>query len=123
MTTQETSHARGQWGEDYVAAHLETQGHHILYRRWHCRFGELDLITHAGDYLCFVEVKLRKDDAIAPARAFVTPSKQRKLRLTAELFLVEHPTHLQPRFDVAELYSKQGKRTKQPELIYWENAF
>lgn len=121
--TQETSSARGAWGEDFVAQHLEAAGHCVLHRRFRSRFGEIDLITQIGEYLCFVEVKLRKDDSILPARAYVTLSKQRKLRLTAEIFLAQNPSALQPRFDVAELYAAQGKRTQQPKLIYWENAF
>ena len=49
--------------------------------------------------------------------------KQRKLRLTAELYLLEHPTDLQPRFDVAEVYAPQGMETAHPEINYIENAF
>ena len=91
--------------------------------RWRCRFGELDLVAERGGYLCFVEVKLRKNDAFAPARAFVTVTKQHKLKITAEYYLAEHPTELQPRFDVAEVYAPQGRHTRAPEILYWENAF
>ena len=70
-----------------------------------------------------MEVKLRKTSGFAPARAFVTAEKQRKLRLTAELYLLEHPTDLQPRFDVAEVYAPQGMETAHPEINYIENAF
>ena len=43
--------------------------------------------------------------------------------LTAELYLLEHPTDLQPRFDVAEVYAPQGTETAHPEINYIENAF
>ena len=45
------------------------------------------------------------------------------MRLTAELYLSEHPTALQPRFDVAEVYAPQGTETVHPEINYIENAF
>ena len=59
----------------------------------------------------------------APARAFVTAEKQRKLRTAAELYLQEHPGPLQPRFDVAEVYAPQGEQTVRPVVTYIESAF
>lgn len=49
--------------------------------------------------------------------------KQEKLRAAAEVYLVQHPTKLQPRFDVVEIYAPQGARTAEPEILHWENAF
>lgn len=122
--SRETTVTLGLWGEDRVAEQLQACGHVILARRWHCRFGELDLVTRHDAYLCFVEVKLRKNAHFAPARAFVTLSKQKKLRLAAELYLSEHPEQTaQPRFDVAEIYAPQGCQTSKPTIQYWENAF
>ena len=120
---RESAHRRGIWGEEQVAKYLQAQGAEILDVRWRCRYGELDLVAQWGEYLCLVEVKLRKSDAFAPARAFVTEAKQERLMITAGLYLQEKPTKLQPRFDVAEVYAQQGTATKSPEIIYWENAF
>ncbi|MBP1758784.1 MAG: hypothetical protein H6Q61_1033 [Firmicutes bacterium] len=119
----DTAAALGLWGEEQVAAYIKDLGGAIVETRWRCRFGELDLVAQRGEYLCFVEVKLRKSDAFAPARAFVTGSKQQKLKVAAEWYLAQHPTSLQPRFDVAEVYAPLGRGTSQPEIIYWENAF
>ena len=49
--------------------------------------------------------------------------KQDRLRLTAELYLSQHPTRLQPRFDVIEIYAPQGADTKAPRVRHIENAF
>ena len=119
----DTTASLGLWGEEQVAAHIKKLGGTVLETRWRCRFGELDLVAKRGKYLCFVEVKLRKNDAFAPAHAFVTLSKQKKLRTTAKCYLAQHPTGLQPRFDVAEVYAPLGRGTLHPEIIYWENAF
>lgn len=113
----------GRWGETQVAADLRRKGWTVAAVNYRCRFGEIDLIAVNKRYLAFVEVKLRKDDHFAPARAFVTEEKQRKLRMTAEYFLSQYPTRLQPRFDVAEVYAPDGIHTKNPIIYYIENAF
>lgn len=87
------------------------------------RFGEVDLIAEEGPFLCFVEVKLRKDGRVAQAREFVDRRKQEKLRTTAQLYLAEHPTQLQPRFDVVEIYAPQGLATRAPEIYVIPDAF
>lgn len=71
----------------------------------------------------FIEVKLRKNADFAPARAAVDRRKQERLRTSAELYLSQHPTDLQPRFDVAEVYAPDGIATRAPEIIYIEDAF
>ncbi len=113
----------GQWGESRVAEDLRKKGWTVAAANYRCRFGEIDLIVKNRTYLVFVEVKMRKSDRFAPARAFVTGEKQRKLRATAEWYLASHPTRLQPRFDVAEVYAPDGVRTEHPVIRYIENAF
>ena len=114
----------GRWGEAKAAELLRQRGYTIVAAGYHCRFGEIDLIATTDKYLCFIEVKLRKNDSFAPGRAAVDRRKKQKLRTTAECWLAEHPDMgLQPRFDVAELYAPQGMATREPEFHYWENAF
>lgn len=113
----------GLWGEEQGARYLESQGYQVTASRYRCREGELDLVAEGKGYLCFVEVKLRKDHRLAQAREFVTPAKQRKVRIAAQYYLLDHPTQLQPRFDVIEVYAPQGRDTAQPEICHWENAF
>lgn len=113
----------GKWGEEWVADRLRRQGWRIAARNFRCRLGEIDIIAENGIYLAFVEVKLRKNGQYGAACEAVTPSKQRKLRLTAQFYLMGHPTGLQPRFDVAEVYAPQGVRTEKPDIYYIENAF
>lgn len=113
----------GLWGEEQAARFLERSGCCILERRYRCREGELDLVASQGQYLCFVEVKLRKNDRMAQAREFVTRSKQQKLRTAALRYLMDHPSKLQPRFDVVEVYAPQGERTLHPVIRHWPDAF
>ena len=113
----------GQWGEALVAEALRQRGWTVITTNFRCRMGEIDIIAGNGRYLAFVEVKLRKNGRFGAACEAVTPSKQRKLRLTAQIYLSGHPTDLQPRFDVAEVYAPRGAHTEQPDIYYIENAF
>ena len=122
MSGQE-SRLLGRWGETLAAEFLRRRGYSILAAGWRCRFGEIDLIAADRTYLCFVEVKLRKSAAYGTAGAFVDRRKQERLRLTAQMYLCQHPTSLQPRFDVVEIYAHQGVRTERPEINILENAF
>lgn len=122
MSGQE-SRLLGRWGEALAAEHLRRAGYQILAANWRSRFGEIDLIAADQNYLCFVEVKLRKSAAFGGAGEFVDRRKQNKLRLTAELYLSCHQTRLQPRFDVIEVYAPQGPDTKAPRVRHIENAF
>ena len=113
----------GAWGENRAARYLKKKGYRILARNFSCRFGEIDLIVANRNYLAFVEVKLRKSDAVARAAEFVDFRKQNRLRVTAELWLSQHETELQPRFDVVEIYAPEGEQTKNPVINHLEDAF
>ena len=113
----------GRWGEAIAAEELRRRGYRVVAAGWQCRFGEIDLIAENGKYISFTEVKLRKDDRIAQAREFVDRRKQERIRTSAQLYLAEYPSALQPRFDVVEIYAPEGMQTKHPKMIVLENAF
>lgn len=113
----------GKWGEALVAQDLRKGGWTIQGAGYRCRLGEIDLIATRGRYIAFVEVKLRKSAAYGSAAEAVTARKQGRLRAAAQLYLQTHPTQLQPRFDVAEVYAPQGLETRAPQIDYIENAF
>ena len=114
---------RGAMGERAARAYLEARGLRFVVANLRVGRDEVDLLMREGETLVFVEVKLRKDHHLAQAREFVTPAKQRKVRIAAQYYLLDHPTQLQPRFDVIEVYAPQGRDTAQPEICHWENAF
>ena len=113
----------GAWGEALAAEYLRKKHYQILACGYRCRFGEIDLIVSNRRYLVFVEVKLRKSGDFALAREFVNYKKQERIRLTASLFLSQHSTRLQPRFDVIEIYAPEGTDTVHPEIHHLEDAF
>lgn len=113
----------GAWGEELAARFLKRRGWRLLERNYSCRYGEIDLIASRRGILAFVEVKTRKNALYGEAREFVTASKQQRILATASLFLSEHETDFQPRFDVIEIYAPEGPSTKRPEIRHIENAF
>lgn len=113
----------GAWGEALAADYLRKKRCKILAVGYRCRFGEIDLIAQDKKYLIFAEVKLRKKADFAKAMEYVDRRKQDRIRVTASLYLSEHPTNLQPRFDVIEIYAPEGTATLHPEINHMEDAF
>ena len=113
----------GSWGEALAANYLRKKRYKLLEANYRCRYGEIDLIVCDRKFLLFVEVKLRKSTKFARASEFVDIHKQNRLRTTAEMYLSLHPTHLQPRFDVIEIYAPEGTATTCPEIYHLEDAF
>ena len=113
----------GAWGESVAAEYLKKKHFKIVAMNYRCRFGEIDLIVSNKSYLVFVEVKLRKSNQFANACEFVDYHKQNRLRTTADYFLSEYQTNLQPRFDVIEIYAPDGVDTRNPVILHLEDAF
>ena len=113
----------GAWGESLAAQYLQKKKYKLLASGYRCRFGEIDLIVSDKEFLVFVEVKLRKSKRFAEAKEFVDVHKQNRIRVTAEMYLSQYPTELQPRFDVIEIYAPEGMDTNKPEIYHLEDAF
>lgn len=113
----------GSWGESLAADHLRKKHYRLIATNYRCRYGEIDLIASNRTYLVFAEVKLRKSDRFAAAYEHVDVHKQQRIRTTAEFFLSEYQTDLQPRFDVIEIYAPEGTLTSNPVINHLEDAF
>jgi putative endonuclease len=114
--------ALGSWGEARAARYLRLRAYRVLAMNYRCRLGEIDLIARRGRYIVFVEVKLRRDGRFAEAREFVTRAKQERIMATAQLWMQENETELQPRFDVIEIYAPEGENGP-VRINHIENAF
>lgn len=113
----------GLWGEERAAAYLRRRGYSIVERNYSCRFGEIDIIARGRGFIVFAEVKLRKNADFAEAREFVNAAKQRRIINTAQLWLMNDQSGLQPRFDVIEVYAPQGRSSLLPKIDHIEDAF
>ncbi|MBC5725246.1 YraN family protein [Agathobaculum sp. NSJ-28] len=113
---------KGAWGERAARAFLEQRGYRTEATNFRTRFGEIDMIARDGKYIVFIEVKTRKNDRFAAAREHVTAAKQARVIAAAEAWLQAHPSGLQPRFDVIEVYGEEGAPVP-PRINHLENAF
>ena len=99
----------GQMGEDAVALHYAEMGFTVLARNLHISHNEIDLILQSSTHLAFVEVKTRhslpgvRNKYGRPADA-VNKAKRAHFVQAAKDYLRDHPTNLQPRLDIAEVY-------------------
>lgn len=113
----------GRWGEAQAADYLKKQGYRLLATGYRTRYGELDLVMQRGELIVFVEVKLRRSAAFAPARDHVTAGKRERLKITAGQWLAKEGCELPCRFDVVEVYAPQGADTGNPRIFHIEDAF
>jgi len=96
---------RGKLNEQSAAEYLQSQGLDLLTTNYHSRHGEIDLIMRDGSVLVFVEVRYRRNKRYGGAAMSVTPAKQRKLTLTALLFLQKNKlTDHECRFDIVAIH-------------------
>ena len=95
----------GASGELLAARLLERAGLAIVERNFRTRYGEIDLVARDGDYLVFVEVRVRRTPGFGGAAHSITAAKQEKLRRAAAIYLAR--LHEEPacRFDAVLIES------------------
>ncbi len=120
----------GRLGEDAVVLRYADMGFSVEARNLHVSHNEIDLILKSDTHLVFVEVKTRH--AVPGARSrygrpadAVNKTKRARTVEAAKAYLREHPTNLQPRIDVAEVYvSRRMDGTDEvTEVLIFRNAF
>lgn len=114
--------AKGRLGEDAVCALLEQRGHEILARNYHRRCGEVDVISKCGGFVVFTEVKDGSAGAWSPGLKRWIAAKQVRIILTADLWLTDNDTGLQPRYDIAEV-TLAGEHPRVVDIRVYEDAF
>lgn len=92
----------GTLAENSAAAFLEAQGFQIVARNFLRRVGELDIVARDGDLLVVAEVRMRSREDFGGAAASIGRDKQRRIAMTAALFLQQHRefARCRVRFDV-----------------------
>ena len=104
---------KGAFGEEFAADLLKKNGYRILCRNYKGKHGEIDIIAEIGEYILFVEVKLRAFTGNRPAEA-VDNKKIQHILNAAKEFMCEYDDNeyissMKLRIDVIELYEAGGK--------------
>ena len=91
---------RGRLAELLCRWHLRLRGWRIVASHWRCPSGEIDILARRGRVLAIIEVKARRDFAIAAES--VLPRQRRRIARAASAFLLTRPdlALLTLRFDV-----------------------
>lgn len=112
----------GKQSEQLAAAYLVQNGLTIVESNFHCRFGEIDIIAKDAEVIIFVEVKYRNDISYGGAISAISPSKQKKIKKSARIYLQQHALNeynTACRFDVIAM---QGQLNA-PDITWLTNAF
>ena len=111
----------GRKGEDFTAELLVARGMRLHARNYLSRWGEIDIVASDSEYICFVEVKTRKQNSMVTGEESVTTAKQRRIIRTALCWLDAHNSPLQPRFDVCVVTTDRAGSIISHE--YYDSAF
>ncbi len=115
----------GNLGEEAAVRAIKKQGYKIIERNYRTKMGEIDIIAKDGEYTCFIEVRLRKNNDFGSPADTIDTRKQQKIIRTAKYYAVVKKIYDSPmRFDVVLINAdvKDGKLTNvKTEII--KNAF
>lgn len=90
----------GKKGELLAEGYFRRKGYTILYRNWRYYHWEIDLIATKGDYLHFIEVKIRSSQKHGLPEESVTKKKFKYLLRAADEFLHLNPQYKMIQFDI-----------------------
>jgi putative endonuclease len=90
---------KGAAAEQAAADYLTACGLKLVARNYRCRGGEIDLIMQDGASLVFVEVRERASAGFGGAAASITATKQARIHLAAQHYLMRKSLDLPCRFD------------------------
>ena len=122
---KKTAVSIGALGEEAAALALRKKGYRIIERNYRSKMGEIDIIAKDGDYTCFVEVRLRKNNSFGSPADSINEGKRRRIIRTAQLYAIEKGIFDTPmRFDVVLINAvAEEKSLKNVSLEIIKDAF
>ena len=109
----------GHLYEHYAALYLQMHGLRLQRRRFHCRFGEIDLIMRDKQSYVFVEVRFRQNWHYGCGLESINAAKRRRIIKTAAWFMQQQTGNQDCRFDVVSI----SRPRLWPCITWIQNAF
>ncbi|WP_034474920.1 YraN family protein [Butyrivibrio proteoclasticus] len=111
----------GDYYEKLACEYLRRSGACIIERDYRAFRGDIDIIARDGIYLCFIEVKYRKDNKYGAPEGAVTISKQRQICKLSKLYLYSKVKSIDVpiRYDVIAITDDENV----PVIKWHKNAF
>lgn len=112
----------GKKAEQLAVKWLKRKGYRIVEKNFRSRLGEIDIIAHQKNYICFIEVKARTHEKYGKAEEAIINRKKQKLKKVAQYYIFKNGISLDNyllRFDVLTI--DFSARLPKIELI--KNAF
>jgi putative endonuclease len=106
---------KGKAGEAAAEQFLIEKGFEILERNYRYKRSEIDLIARIGNWLVFVEVRMRNSSAFGYPEQTISPNKRKKIMEGAAQYLVETNWPGNVRYDVVAI--------RKNEITHFEDAF
>ncbi len=122
---EKTAVSIGALGEEAAALALVKNGYKIIEKNYRSKMGEIDIIAKDGDYTCFIEVRLRKNNSFGSPADSINEGKQRRIIKTAQQYAVKNKIYDTPmRFDVVLINAVATEnRLKNAHLEIIKDAF
>ena len=109
------TYSSGAYWEQRARQLIVSRGATVIARNYTSRFGKIDLIVLDRDRLAFIEVRYRSRSNFGSALASVSPVKQQKVLMTAQMFLASHENYCNRycRFDIIAFDGPRGSVSAQ----------
>lgn len=111
----------GQKGEKLAEKYLRRKGYRLRTRKYHCAYGEIDLIAQHRDTVVFVAVRTQSSDRYGSSYDALTSRKKQHIKRTAKDYLYKyHLTDRPYRYDFVQIILNG---TDPPVIEHIEDAF
>lgn len=110
---------KGTEAENLAAEFLKAKGYVVLERNFRHQRSEIDLIVSKGNWLVFVEVKMRSSDAFGYPEDFVDQKKVQNILAGAEEYMFSRDWQGNVRYDIVAIREMGGRK----EVLHIEDAF
>ena len=109
------TYSSGAYWEQRARQLIVSRGATVIARNYTSRFGKIDLIVIDCDRLAFIELRYRSRSNFGSALASVSPVKQQKVLMTAQMFLASHGNYCNRycRFDIIAFDGPRGSVSAQ----------